>query len=60
MRPAHRSAFTRVVCDPHPVLTIEETHALRAFSEVRAMSEISTAVGLAGGARPDRSDRAGA
>lgn len=48
--PHYRSAWRQLVTDPHPMLTSEETEAVRAFkayerSENRAMSEGTTTAG---------------
>ncbi|HEX6969997.1 MAG TPA: phage major capsid protein, partial [Micromonosporaceae bacterium] len=41
----YRSAFMKLVSNPRPVLTPEETRAVQAWEEYRAMSEGSTSAG---------------
>jgi HK97 family phage major capsid protein len=41
----YRSAWQKLVTDPHPILTPEENRAVQAFYEYRAMSEGTTTAG---------------
>ncbi|MBO0813551.1 MAG: phage major capsid protein [Actinobacteria bacterium] len=42
---AYRSAWQKLVTDPHPILTDEENRAVQAYYEYRAMSEGTTTAG---------------
>lgn len=44
-REAYRTAFVKMITDPHPILEAEEARALREFAEMRAMSIGSDAGG---------------
>jgi HK97 family phage major capsid protein len=41
----YRSAWMKMVTDPHPFLTQEESRAMQAWSEFRAMGEVTTTAG---------------
>ena len=42
---AYRSAWMKLVTDPHPILSDDERHAVLAYNEYRAMSEGTTTAG---------------
>jgi HK97 family phage major capsid protein len=41
----YRTAWMKLVTQPHPILTPEETRAVLAFNELRAMGEVTTTTG---------------
>lgn len=43
---AYRTAWAKLVTDPHPILADEERNAVLAYNEYRAMSETTTAGGF--------------
>ena len=45
--PEYRSAWQKLVTDPHPILTQDEQRAVLAYNEYRAMSEGTSEIGRA-------------